>query len=72
MVALSSALVGLVILPILMGPLAIVTGTASCGAGDAKRGAAIAGLLIGIFDTIIVVVRMWPYFMSYLATNGGY
>jgi uncharacterized protein YqgC (DUF456 family) len=56
-VSLTSALLGLLILPILLGPLAVITGACGFGHGKPAKGAAMAGVIIGLFDTVVVVTR---------------
>jgi hypothetical protein len=64
-VALSSGLLGLLILPILLGPLAFIAGCANCGIGKPAAKTAMVGLLLGLWDTMVVVIRLAPYFQQY-------
>lgn len=57
-IALGCALVGLVVLPIVLGPAAVICGIVglACSGGDSRaKGMAGVGLGLGLLDTIIVM-----------------
>ena len=58
-VALCCGVVGLIILPILFGPLAIVFG--ALGLNKSGKGMAISGLVLGIVQIIIMIALIATY-----------
>lgn len=52
------ALIGVLVLPIVMGPLAIIFSGLGLKSGK-KKGLAIAGLVIGVIDTVYAVITLF-------------
>jgi len=63
-VALTSGIVALFIIPILLGPVAIIAGAVGCGEGKRSKGVAVAGLLIGIVASVICLANMVAAFQA--------
>jgi uncharacterized membrane protein HdeD (DUF308 family) len=57
-VALVSALVGFLVLPILFGPVAIIAGATACQHGKPSKNVALWGLLIGIVDVLWAIAAV--------------
>jgi hypothetical protein len=57
--ALACGIVGLFVLEIILGPLAIIFGAIAlrqAGHGAGRRGIALAGLILGIIDVLAIIV----------------
>lgn len=51
-------LLGLLVLNIFLGPIAIVLAVASLWRGTARRGRALLGLTLGVADLVVLVIAM--------------
>lgn len=51
-------LLGLLVLNLLLGPIAIVLAVAALWRGTARRGRAFLGLALGVADLVVLVVTM--------------